>query len=115
MILLEEKMMCALIRTVVELVIFTFCLIVSSSVSQARTSSSPGSEYGSALRNISVYPPCATDGDCATDHKCMQYMCYPWKTSTGFRYVYFRSGRAVRANCLKNKSSKIDIKNGSSF
>lgn len=78
--------MCALIRTVVELVIFTFCLIVSSSVSQARTSSSPGSEYGSALRNISVYPPCATDGDCATDHKCMQYMCYPWKTSTGFRW-----------------------------
>lgn len=39
-----------------------------------------------SLRNISHYPPCAFDEDCVPDHKCMQYMCYPWKTSTGFRW-----------------------------
>ena len=48
--------------------------------------SSSSSSSSSSLRNISLYPPCALDSDCSADHACMQYMCYPWDTSTGFRW-----------------------------
>ena len=44
------------------------------------------STFSSSLRNISLYPPCAVDSDCSAEHACMQYMCYPWHTSTGFRW-----------------------------
>ena len=44
------------------------------------------SASSSSLRNISLYPPCAMDSDCSAGHACMQYMCYPWHTSTGFRW-----------------------------
>lgn len=59
-------------------------LVLTSSLSSPYTSLT--SPYPS-LRNISLYPPCARDSDCTEEHKCMQYMCYPWKTSTGFRYL----------------------------
>ena len=39
----------------------------------------------SSLRNTSLYPPCARDGDCGTGQACMQYMCYPHTSVTGFR------------------------------
>lgn len=58
-------------------------LVLTSSLSSPYTSLT--SPYPS-LRNISLYPPCARDSDCTEEHKCMQYMCYPWKTSTGFRW-----------------------------
>jgi len=38
------------------------------------------------LRNTSLYPVCTGDEDCDGDKKCFQYMCYPWQTSTGFRW-----------------------------
>ena len=40
----------------------------------------------SSLRNTSLYPPCAMDGDCSRGHACMQYMCYPHTSVTGFRW-----------------------------
>ena len=40
----------------------------------------------SSLRNTSRYPPCALDGDCEAGHACMQYMCYPHTSVTGFRW-----------------------------
>ena len=40
----------------------------------------------SSLRNTSLYPPCALDGDCGAGHACMQYMCYPHTSVTGFRW-----------------------------
>ena len=61
-------------------------LVLTSSLSSPYTSlTSSSSSASPSLRNISLYPPCALDSDCTDEHKCMQYMCYPWKTSTGFR------------------------------
>ena len=37
-------------------------------------------------RNISLYPVCVHDDDCEGENACFQYMCYPWKHSTGFRW-----------------------------
>jgi len=42
--------------------------------------------YRNSLRNISVYPVCAQDSDCVDERACFQYMCYPWKQSSGFRW-----------------------------
>lgn len=44
-------------------------------------------------RNITVFPPCLSDQDCAElssihleDYRCFHYMCYPWRRrDTGFR------------------------------
>ena len=60
-------------------------LLASSLVLTSSLSSPYISPTSASLRNISLYPPCALDSDCTDEHKCMQYMCYPWKTSTGFR------------------------------
>ena len=60
-------------------------LVLTSSLSSPYTSLASLSSPSPSLRNISLYPPCALDSDCTEGHKCMQYMCYPWKTSTGFR------------------------------
>ena len=38
------------------------------------------------LRRLDRYPACARDSDCAEGRACLQYMCYPWGTSTGFRW-----------------------------
>ena len=42
--------------------------------------------FRNSLRNISLYPVCAQDSDCRGEQACFQYMCYPWKHSTGFRW-----------------------------
>ena len=39
-----------------------------------------------SLRNLTQYPVCVSDSDCGAERACFQYMCYPWKTSTGFRW-----------------------------
>jgi len=83
---MEGAMMSQYVEKLVHIVTLSLSLMLSSSLSQARISSSPSLSHISSLRNISLYPPCAYDEDCVSDHKCMQYMCYPWKTSTGFRW-----------------------------
>lgn len=82
---MEGAMLSQYVEKLVHIVTLSLSLMLSSSLSQARISSSPSLSHISSLRNISLYPPCAYDEDCVSDHKCMQYMCYPWKTSTGFR------------------------------
>ena len=42
--------------------------------------------HNNSLRNISLYPVCAQNSDCEGEQACFQYMCYPWKHSTGFRW-----------------------------
>lgn len=68
------------------LTLLSSLLTLSSSLSQSSLTplTSSWDPAVPSLRNISHYPPCAYDEDCVPDHKCMQYMCYPWKTSTGF-------------------------------
>merc|ERR1711963_752847 len=83
---MEGAMLSQYVEKLVHIVTLSLSLMLSSSLSQARISSSPSMSHISSLRNISLYPPCAYDEDCVSDHKCMQYMCYPWKTSTGFRW-----------------------------
>jgi len=39
-----------------------------------------------SLRNLDSYPACLEDTDCSQGNACFQYMCYPWTTSTGFRW-----------------------------
>ena len=49
-----------------------------------------------SLRNTSRYPPCALDGDCQAGHACMQYMCYPHTSVTGFRSHSYTPAQRVR-------------------
>lgn len=82
---------------------------VSSSVSVSTTSPPP------SLRNTSTYPACVEDNDCANDRRCFQYMCYPWQTSTGFRWCSKRSDCAALlpeeggdhrdGNCFKHEDT----------
>jgi len=70
-----------------------FYLLPSSSLS---TSSSTYSTTPSPpLRNTSLYPACMEDTDCENDRRCFQYMCYPWQTSTGFRWCSKREDCAA--------------------
>jgi len=70
-----------------------FYLLPSSSLSTSSltysTTTSP------PLRNTSLYPACMEDTDCENDRRCFQYMCYPWQTSTGFRWCSKREDCAA--------------------
>ena len=40
------------------------------------------------MRDLTSYPVCIDDEDCAKrhklqDHVCFQFFCYPWKTTSG--------------------------------
>ena len=54
------------------------------------TDTRSGVLYREPYRNISSYPVCVTDDDCAdisqasrSDYRCFQYMCYPWESTEG--------------------------------
>lgn len=63
-------------------------LVIFPSPSSSSYSLSTSSQYVEpmSLRNISMYPVCIEDSDCENDRRCFQYMCYPWKTTSMFRW-----------------------------
>jgi len=69
--------------------ILLYLLPPSSSSTSLSTSPPP------PLRNTSMYEACTEDNDCANDRRCFQYMCYPWQTSTGFRWCSKREDCAA--------------------
>jgi len=66
--------------------LLSYCLLAVSQVWGQKQKQVTFDRFRNSLRNISIYPVCAHDDDCEGEHACFQYMCYPWKHSTGFRW-----------------------------